>query len=181
MPLSPGVEADDPLPPDRRLRTVGVGFAAAVALVVAAAIVIPSVEAGAAAPSGLTAASAGSTVRRFVDEAVVQGNGYAACGLLASSEQAAIARLAGPGGECRAVLGGDRSFLGVAGAGDLAALGLRASAHRCAATVTATAAGATPLTFALTRATAADRAAYDAPSSPWRIARGGELVLPGAG
>ena len=81
----------------------------------------PGVEPDAAvAPSGLTAARAGSTVRRFMDEAVLQGNGYAACGLLTSSEQAAIARLA-------------------------------------------------------------DRAAYDAPSSPWRIARGAELVLPGAG
>jgi len=50
-----------------------------------------------------------------------------------------------------------------------------------AATVTATAPGAAPVTFALTAATAADRATYDAPSSPWRIARGAGLVLAGAG
>jgi hypothetical protein len=35
----------------------------------------------------------------------------------------------------------------------------------------ATAPGAAPATFELTAATAADRAIYDAPSSPWRIAR----------
>jgi hypothetical protein len=51
MPSSSDV--DDPLPPDRGLRKVGAVFAAVVLLVVAAAIVIPTVEAGATAPSGL--------------------------------------------------------------------------------------------------------------------------------
>jgi hypothetical protein len=50
-----------------------------VLLVVAAAIVIPTVEAGTKAPSGLTAAAAASTVRQFVDQAVVQGDGYIGC------------------------------------------------------------------------------------------------------
>jgi len=95
-------DIDDPLPPDRDPRRVGAVFAAVLLLVVAAAIVIPTVEAGAKAPSGLTAASAASTVRQFVDQAVVQGDGYTACALLTSSEQAAIARLGGTGDECRA-------------------------------------------------------------------------------
>ena len=91
---------------------MGAVFAAVVLLVVAAAIVIPTVEAGAKSPSGLTAAGAASTVRQFVDQAVVQGDGYTACALLTSSEQDAIARLDGTGGECRVVLGGDTSLLG---------------------------------------------------------------------
>jgi hypothetical protein len=70
---------EDPLPPDRDVRKVGAVFAAVVLLVVAAAIVIPTVEAGAKAPSGLTAAAAASTVRQFVDQAVVQGDGYIGC------------------------------------------------------------------------------------------------------
>ena len=40
-------DIDDPLPPDREPRRVGAVFAAVVLLVVAAAIVIPTVEAGA--------------------------------------------------------------------------------------------------------------------------------------
>ena len=174
-------EVDEPLPPDRRLRRVGLGFGAVAALVVAAAIVIPAVEARATAPSGLTAASATSTVRRYVDQAVVQGNGYAACALLTPSEQAAVARLAGPGGECRAVLGGDTSFLGVSTASDLGGLRLHASVDGAATTVTATSPGGAPVTFGLAPATAADHATYDASSAPWRIARGAELVLPGGG
>jgi hypothetical protein len=76
--MSSSSDVDDPLPPDRGLRKVGAVFAAVVLLVVAAAIVIPTVEAGAKAPSGLTAAAAASTVRQFVDQAVVQGDGYTA-------------------------------------------------------------------------------------------------------
>jgi hypothetical protein len=72
------LDIDDPLPPDRDLRKAGAVFAAVLLLVVAAAIVIPTVEAGAKSPSGLTAAGAASTVRQFVDEAVVQGDGYSA-------------------------------------------------------------------------------------------------------
>jgi len=51
--MSSSSDVDDPLPPDRGLRKVGAVFAAVVLLVVAAAIVIPTVEAGAKAPSGL--------------------------------------------------------------------------------------------------------------------------------
>ena len=123
-------DIDDPLPPDRDPRKVGAVFAAVVLLVVAAAIVIPTVEAGAKAPSGLTAASAASTVRQFVDQAVVQGDGYTACALLTSSEQAAIARLGGTGDECRAVLGGDTSLLGVSTASDITGLDLHTDGAR---------------------------------------------------
>ena len=172
-------DADDPLPPDRDLRKVGAVFAAVVILVVAAAIVIPTVEAGAKSPRGLTAAGAGSTVRQFVDQAVVQGDGYTACALLTSSEQDAIARLDGAGGECRVVLGGDTSLLGVSTASDLNGLGLRTAVHGTTAVVTASAPGAAPVTFTLRPTTAADRTTYQAPDAPWRIAAGAERVVTG--
>jgi len=122
-------DIDDPLPPDRDPRRVGAVFAAVLLLAVVAAIVIPTVEAGAKAPSGLTAAGAASTVRQFVDQAVVQGDGYTACALLTSPEQAAIARLGGAGDECRAVLGGDTSLLGVSTASDITGLDLHTTVH----------------------------------------------------
>jgi hypothetical protein len=174
------LDLDDPLPPDRDLRKAGAVFAAVLLLVVAAAIVIPTVEAGAKSPSGLTAAGAASTVRQFVDQAVVQGDGYTACALLASPEQDAIARLDGPGGECRVVLGGDTSLLGVSTASDLDGLDLHTTVHGTTAVVTASAPGAAPVTFRLRPATAADRTIYRAPDAPWRIAAGAERVVTGA-
>jgi hypothetical protein len=170
-------DIDDPLPPDRDLRKVGAGFAAVVLLVVAAAIAIPTVEAGAKAPSGLTAASAASTVRQFVDQAVVQGDGNEACALLTSSEQATIARLGGTGAECRVVLGGDASLFGVSTASDLDGLDLHATLHGTTALVTASAPGAAPVTFTLRPTTAADRTTYQAPAAPWRIADGAAHVV----
>jgi len=172
-------DIDDPLPPDRDPRRVGAVFAAVLLLAVVAAIVIPTVEAGAKAPSGLTAAGAASTVRQFVDQAVVQGDGYTACALLTSSEQAAIARLGGTGDECRAVLGGDTSLLGVSTASDITGLDLHTTVHGATAVVAATAPGATPITFTLVPATAADRTTHKAPDAPWRIAGGAERVVTG--
>jgi len=168
-------DIDDPLPPDRDPRRVGAVFAAVLLLAVVAAIVIPTVEAGAKAPSGLTAAGAASTVRQFVDQAVVQGDGYTACALLTSPEQAAIARLGGAGDECRAVLGGDTSLLGVSTASDITGLDLHTTVHGATAVVAATA----PITFTLVPATAADRTTYKAPDAPWRIAGGAERVVTG--
>ena len=173
------VDVDDPLPPDRDLRKMGAVFAAVVLIVVAAAIVIPTVEAGAKSPSGLTAAGAASTVRQFVDQAVVQGDGYTACALLTSSEQDAIAGLDGTGGECRVVLGGDTSLGGVSTASDITGLHLHTTVHGTTALVTASASGAAPVTFTLRPTTAADRTIYAAPDAPWRIADGAQHVVTG--
>ena len=55
--MSSSSDVDDPLPPDRGLRKVGAVFAAVVLLV----IVIPTVEVGAKAPSGLHTTVHGTT------------------------------------------------------------------------------------------------------------------------
>jgi hypothetical protein len=99
--------------------------------------------------------------------------------LLTSSEQAAIARLGGPGDECRVVLGGDTSLLGVTTASDITGLDLHTTVHGTTAVVTASAPGAAPVVFTLAPATAADQSVYGAPDAPWRIADGAERVVTG--
>lgn len=78
------------------------------------------------------------------------------------------------------MLGGETSLLGVSTASDLAGLDLHTTVHGTTAVVTASAPGATPVTFTLVPATAADHTIYKAPDAPWRIAGGAERVVTGA-
>lgn len=168
---------DDPVPVDRPVRSVIAMFAGLVVLVVAAAIVLPTVEAHATAPRGATAASASAVVRQFLDEAVVQGNGYAACQYLATSEQATVAATGDPGAECREVLGTQAASVGITTESQLRGLPLTTTVHGASATVAAQ----DGMTFQLVAATPAELAVPGASSLPWRIASGAEQVLPGHG
>jgi hypothetical protein len=170
-------DPDDPVPVDRPVRGVMTAVAALLVLVVAAAIVLPTVEARATAPRGPTAAAAEATVRQFLDAAVVQGNGYAACGYLRTSEQATIAALGDPGAECREVLGTGASFGDVATASQLDGLRLVTTVHGSTATVTVPGLRAT--TFHLAAATAAEQAVPGSSTLPWRIAQGAQRLVPG--
>ncbi len=181
MPSQPDADPDDELPPDRPLRGILMVFALVATCVVVAAIALPTAEARAKAPGGLDAASAEATVRQFIDEAVVQGNGYAACAYLTAAEQAVVARLGGPGADCRAVLGSDVSLLGVTTAGDLRGIRMQTTIRGSTARVDAERPGHPSVTFVLTPTTAADKTVFDAPSAPWRIAAGATQVVPAQG
>jgi hypothetical protein len=177
MSASSALEPDEPLPPDRHLGRVFAGFAAVVVLVVAAAIVLPTLEAHAKAPAGLSASAAESTVRTFVNQAVVEENGYNACQLLTSAQQDAVAARGPSGDVCRVALGGATSFLGVSTAGEVQGLTLHTTVHGRSATVVASHPGDPSVTFTLTPASGAEATTFAAPHSSWRIASGAESVF----
>jgi hypothetical protein len=168
---------DETPPPDRRLGRVFAGFAAVAVLVVAAAIALPTLEAHAKAPAGLSASAARSTVRTFVNQAVVEENGYNACQLLTAAQQDAVAARGPSGDVCRVALGGATSFLGVSTAGEVQGLDLHATVHGRTATVVASHPGDPSVTFTLTPATGAEATTFGAPHSSWRIASGAESVV----
>jgi hypothetical protein len=167
----------EPLPADRRLGRVLAAFSAVAVLVVAAAIVLPTLEAHAKAPAGLSASAAESTVRAFVNQAVVEENGYNACQLLTSAQQDAVAARGQAGEVCRVALGGATSFFGVSSAGEVQGLELHTTVRGRTATVVARHPGDPSVTFTLTPATAAEATTFAAPHSAWRIASGAESVV----
>ncbi|HEY6758521.1 MAG TPA: hypothetical protein VI318_03490 [Baekduia sp.] len=95
---------DDAPAPIHGLRAPIAACAAVAVLAIGGAATIATHDAAASTPHGLTARSADTTVRRFAEQAVVQGDSYAACQYLTPAEQARVAAL-GAGGTCRMELG----------------------------------------------------------------------------
>ena len=123
-------------------------------------------------------ATATQTLRDFLTVGVLENNPYVACQYLTPAEQQAVARTGGQDQNCRDALTANPPRLGTLNSpGRLRGLRMQTVVHGDTARITVTGAGATPRTFVLHRATAADYAAYLAPSADWRIASGATSLL----
>jgi hypothetical protein len=172
------LRADDSVPPGSGGRSVVAAAVVGVAAVVLA-IALASEESSGASVARPTAASADQTIRDFLAGSVLDDNAYAACGYLTPHAQEGIARSAGDDETCRDALSATRpSFAAIQSEGTLHALRLRAVVRDGTADVTATPREGPPVTFVLRRTTGDEAAAYEAPPTAWRIARGATAVLP---
>jgi hypothetical protein len=169
-----GDEEGAPVPTPARGMVLGLAFAAIVAVAAGVTVVIANASADDSQSGG--AATAERTVREFLTDASLDQNGYAACGLLTSPEQARVARAAGHGQVCREALGAAATVGGVASPHGLRDLNLHAVVHGTRAVVTASGAGQV-VRFDLVRSTPADSAAFQPPDEPWRIASGAESLV----
>jgi hypothetical protein len=164
-----------PIGPSRS-RVVASAIVAAVAVILA--IVLPVEGSAATSTAGATDAAAAQTVRDFLASAVLDDNAYIACQYLTPSAQEGIARVAGNAQTCRdAFTATQPSFGSVHSEGALHALRLDTVVRGDAAYVTARPSGGRAVTFALSPTTPGEAAAYEAPSSAWRIADGATAVL----
>jgi hypothetical protein len=124
------------------------------------------------------ASTATQTLRDFLTVGVLENNPYAACQYLTPAEQHAVALRGGAYQNCRDVLTANPPRFGTLDSpGQLRGLRMQTVVHGDAARVTVSGAGAAPRTFVLHRATAADYAAYLAPSADWRVASGATSLL----
>lgn len=165
---------DLPEPRDGARRT-GALFAGAAVLGIAAAIVLPIETSAAVSATSPDARAAAATVRAFLANAVLDQRAYAACQYLTPSAQDRIARVAGDGQTCRDALTATvPAFAGVGSEGSLRALDLRAVVHGDRAVVTTD-----HVAFVLQRTTPPEAAAFQTPSTAWRIVSGETAVLPG--
>jgi hypothetical protein len=172
------LRVSDSAPPRPGVRSVVTSAVVGVAAVVLA-VALASDESAGASVARPTAASADQTIRDFLAGSVLDDNAYAACEYLAPRAQAGIARTAGRDETCRDALSATRpSFAAIQSEGALHALRLRAVVRDGTADVTATPQGGPPVSFVLRRTTADEAAAYEAPPTAWRIARGATAVLP---
>jgi hypothetical protein len=155
-----------------------VASAVVAAVAVALAIVVPVEGSAATSTARPTGGSAAETVRQFLATAVLDDNAYIACQYLTPSAQEGIARLAGNAQTCRDALTATQpSFGTVHSEGALHALRLDTVVRGDSASVVARPPGRQPVTFVLSRTTPGEAAAYEAPSSAWRIADGATAVL----
>jgi hypothetical protein len=159
-----------------RSRVVASAVVAAVAVVLA--IVLPVEGSAATSTADPTDGAAAQTVRDFLASAVLDDNAYIACQYLTPSAQEGIARVAGNAQTCRDALTATQpSFGTVHSEGALHALRLDTAVRGDTAHVTARPSGRQPVTFVLSPTTPGEAAAYEAPSSAWRIADGATAVL----
>ena len=169
--------ADDATPeaPGRGLVAV---LASVAAIAVVLALTLPVANSSATSTTRPTADAADQTLRDFLATAVLDDSAYPACQYLTAAEQQRVATLAGDGQSCRAaLLATQPSFDAIHSEGSLHALPLHAVVHGDTADVTARPHGRPPATFVLQRTTPAEAAAYEAPPSAWRVARGATAVL----
>jgi hypothetical protein len=142
------------------------------------AIVLPVEGSAATSTARPTGRAAAETIRQFLATAVLDDNAFIACQYLTSDAQQSVARLAGDDQTCRDALTATQpSFGNVHSEGSLHALRLDTVVRGGTAYVTARPSGRQPVTFVLSRTTPGEAAAYEAPSSAWRIADGATAVL----
>jgi hypothetical protein len=118
-----------------------------------------------------------ATVREFLVDGAIDGNGFDACGYLTLAQQRAAAWLGG--GECRNALDSAQLALGGKSVGteyQVDRLAMAESIDGDHARVRLTRGGAA-IDFELVRADAAERNQFSAPASDWRIASGWTVVL----
>jgi len=178
MSLRGMLERADDATPEASGRGVVAALGSVAAVALALALTLPVADSSATSTAKPTAAAADRTVRDFLATAVLDDSAYPGCEYLTAAEQQRIAALAGDGQTCRAaLLTTQPSFDGLQSEGSLHALPLHAVVHGTVADVTARPHGRPPVTFVLQRTTPAEAAAYEAPPSAWRIARGAPAVL----
>src|SRR5215218_7355804 len=166
-------DEDDEEPETGPSRTGSVVLGSVAVVLLVLALVVPEHESEeSTAGTAATARSADETVRQFLLLALVENDAYPSCQYLTSSQQATLARLAGTT-SCRlAVTGASPSLDGVQNEGDIDRLKIRATVDGDRATTVVSGRGRAPVTFTLVRATPAEVEAFEAPSTPWRIASG---------
>jgi hypothetical protein len=171
-------DEDDAEPEEGPSRTgsIALGILAVVLLVLA--LVVPEHESVKTdANTAATARSADETLRQFLLTALVEDDAYPSCQYLTTGQQATLARLAGAT-SCRLALTGTSPSLdGVQNEGDVDRLKIRVTVVGDRATAVVSGRGRPPVTFTLARATPAEAEAFEAPSTPWRIASGAEALV----
>jgi hypothetical protein len=171
-------DEDDAEPETGPSRAVSVALGAVAIVLLVLAIVVPEHEAKeSTAGTAATAGSAEETVRQFLLLAIVEDDAYPSCQYLTTAQQATLARLA-DATSCRlALTGTSPSFDGVQDEADVDRLKIRSTVDGNRATTVVSGRGHAPVTFTLTRATPAEVEAFEAPSTPWRIASGAEALV----
>ncbi|MET0602006.1 MAG: hypothetical protein ABW167_08470 [Baekduia sp.] len=159
-------------------RTASVALGAVAAVLIVLALVVPEHEAKeSSAGTTATAGSAEETLRQFLLLAIVEDDAFPSCQYLTTDQQATLARQAGAT-SCRLALTGTSPSLdGVQDEADVDRLKIRATIVGDRATAVVSGRGRPPVTFTLTRATPAEVEAFEAPSTPWRIASGAEALV----
>lgn len=151
---------------------------AVLAIVVVAFAFVGARHDDTAAVTAPATAAAVQTARDFVNAAVIDGGGEAACGYLTAAEQVRVGSLMGtPCGE--AIDAANAVAPGAASTGH-AVLDLPAAAAVASGRATVRlGAGAGAATFTLVPTTAAERDAFNPPAAAWRIASGATSILKG--
>jgi hypothetical protein len=159
-----------------RTASLALGTVAVVLLVLA--LVVPEHEdKQSTAGTAATAGSAEETVRQFLLLAIVEDDAYPSCQYLTTGQQAMLARLAGAT-SCRLALTSTSPSLdGVQNEADVDRLKIRVTVAGDRATAVVSGRGRAPVTFTLAQATPAEVEAFEAPSTPWRIASGAQALV----
>jgi phosphatidylglycerophosphate synthase len=171
-------DEDDAEPEAGPSRTGSVALGSVAIVLIVLALVVPEHEAQeTTANAAGTARSADETVRQFLLEAIVEDDAYPSCQYLTTGQQATLARQAGAT-SCRLALTSTSPSLdGVENEGDIDRLKIRATVVGDRATAVVSGRDRPPVTFTLARATPAEVEAFEAPSTPWRIAAGAEALV----
>jgi hypothetical protein len=171
-------DEDDAAPKTSPSRTASVALGIVAVVLLVLTLVVPEHEAKeSTANTAATAGSADETLRQFLLLAIVEDDAYPSCQYLTTGQQATLARAAGAT-SCRlALTGTSPSFDGVQNEADVNRLKIRVTVNGDRATAVVSGRGRPPVTFTLARATPAEIEAFEAPSTPWRIASGAEALV----
>jgi hypothetical protein len=171
-------DEDDAEPEEGPSRTGSIVLGILAVVLLVAALVVPEHESAKTdANTAATARSADETLRQFLLTALVEDNAYPSCQYLTTGQQATLAREAGAT-SCRPALTGTSPSLdGVRNEGDVDRLKIRVTVVGDRATAVVSGRDRPPVTFTLVRATPAEVEAFEAPSTPWRIASGAEALV----
>jgi hypothetical protein len=122
-----------------------------------------------------------AAVKDYIRATAMEHNGEAACGYLTPGQQQAASELA-DGSGCRQALDETSLTLGghhITSPGDLGKVHASENVDGNHASVRLTRGGAS-IQFELVKATAAEKLDFNAPSTDWRIERGGLVMMPSA-
>jgi phosphatidylglycerophosphate synthase len=171
-------DEDDAEPERGPSRTGNIALGAVAIVLLVLALVVPEHEAVKTdANTAATARSADETLRQFLLLALVRDDAYPSCQYLTTGQQAELARLA-QATSCRlALTSASPSLDGVQNEADVDRLKIRVTVVGDHATAVVSRRGRPPVTFTLARATPAEVEAFEAPSTPWRIASGAEALV----
>jgi hypothetical protein len=171
-------DEDDTEPEAGSSRSGSIALGAVAVVLLVLAIVVPEHEAQeSTAGTAATAGAAEETVRQFLLEAIVEDDAFPSCQYLTTAQQTQLARLA-DATSCRLALTGTSPSLdGVQNEADVDRLKVRVTVAGDRATAVVSGRGRAPVTFTLAKATPAEVEAFEAPSTPWRIASGAEALV----
>jgi hypothetical protein len=169
-------DEDDAEPETGPSRSGNIALGTVAVILLVLALVVPE-SAKTDANTSATARSADETLRQFLLSAIVEDDAYPSCQYLTTGQQAALARQAGAT-SCRLALTGTSPSLdGVQNEGDIDRLKIRVTVVGSRATAVVSGRDRPAVTFTLARATPAEVEAFEAPSTPWRIASGAEALV----